>query len=237
MESYEIIWKSALKELEVKLSSITYSTYVKGLKPIDLVDKTLVLMTEAQLKADFITRDTLKSKILDAFKKIKCDVNDIEVFVGTKVEQYKSLRIETANDPKIESLPIDPNYTFDNFVVGNSNRYLYAAAKAVAENPGNTYNPLFIYGASGLGKTHIMQAITNHINKTQPKKKVLYATCEKFMTDLIENIRSGKAYSQEGKNLRNRYRNVDVLIVDDVQFLSKKQSTQEEFFQDRKSVV
>ena len=230
MESYEIIWKSVLKELEIKLSSITYSTYIKGLKPIDLNDKTLVLMTEAQLKADFITRDTLKSKILDAFKKTKTDINDIEVFVGTKVEEYKSLRVETANDPKIESLPIDPNYTFDNFVVGNSNRYLYAAAKAVAENPGNTYNPLFIYGASGLGKTHIMHAITNYINKTQPKKKVLYATCEKFMTDLIENIRSGKAYSQEGKNLRNRYRNVDVLIVDDVQFLSKKQSTQEEFF-------
>ena len=230
MESYEIIWKSVLKELEIKLSSITYSTYIKGLKPIDLNDKTLVLMTEAQLKADFITRDTLKSKILDAFKKTKTDINDIEVFVGTKVEEYKSLRVETANDPKIESLPIDPNYTFDNFVVGNSNRYLYAAAKAVAENPGNTYNPLFIYGASGLGKTHIMHAITNYINKTQPKKKVLYATCEKFMTDLIEYIRSGKAYSQEGKNLRNRYRNVDVLIVDDVQFLSKKQSTQEEFF-------
>lgn len=230
MESYEIIWKKVLPEIEIKLSSITYSTYIKGLKPIDLVDKTLVLMTEAQLKADFITRDTLKSKILDAFQKAKTDVTDIEIFVGTNIEQYQSHRIETDNTPKVESLPIDPSYTFENFVVGNSNRYLYAAAKAVAENPGNNYNPLFIYGASGLGKTHIMHAITNYINKTQPKKKVLYATCEKFMTDLIENIRSGKAYSQEGKTLRNRYRNVDVLIVDDVQFLSKKQSTQEEFF-------
>ena len=176
MESYEIIWKKVLPEIEIKLSSITYSTYIKGLKPIDLVDKTLVLMTEAQLKADFITRDTLKSKILDAFQKAKTDVTDIEVFVGTNIEQYQSHRIETDNTPKVESLPIDPSYTFENFVVGNSNRYLYAAAKAVAENPGNNYNPLFIYGASGLGKTHIMHAITNYINKTQPKKKVLYAT-------------------------------------------------------------
>lgn len=230
MESYEIIWKTVLPELEIKLSSITYLTYVKDLKPIDLIDKTLVLMTKTQLNADFINRDTLKSKILDAFKKAKTDVTDIEIFVGTSIEQYKSHRVEVDNNPKVESLPIDPSYTFENFVVGNSNRYLYAAAKAVAENPGNNYNPLFIYGASGLGKTHIMHAISNHIHKTQPKKKVLYATCEKFMTDLIENIRSGKAYSQEGKTLRNRYRNVDVLIVDDVQFLSKKQSTQEEFF-------
>ena len=205
MESYEIIWKSVLKELEIKLSSITYSTYIKGLKPIDLNDKTLVLMTEAQLKADFITRDTLKSKILDAFKKTKTDINDIEVFVGTKVEDYKSLRVETANDPKIESLPIDPNYTFDNFVVGNSNRYLYAAAKAVAENPGNTYNPLFIYGASGLGKTHIMHSIANEIQKTMPTKKIVYSTCEKFTTELIANIRSGKAYSQEGVEFKNKY--------------------------------
>ena len=230
MESYEIIWKRVLPELEVKLSAITYLTYVKELKPIDLVDKTLVLMTKTQLNADFINRDTLKPKILDAFRKAKTDVTDIEIFVGTNIEQYKSHKVEVDNSPKVESLPIDPSYTFENFVVGNSNRYLYAAAKAVAENPGNNYNPLFIYGASGLGKTHIMHAITNYINKTQPKKKVLYTTCEKFTTDLIENIRFGKAYSQEGKALRNRYRNVDVLIVDDVQFLSKKQSTQEEFF-------
>lgn len=230
MESYEIIWKTVLPELEVKLSHWTYDTYVKSLKPIDLVDKTLVLMTDVQLKADFVNRETLKIKILEAFAKAKTNVTDFEIFVGNSVKDYKQLKVETNESPKVESLPIDPNYTFDNFVVGNSNRYLYAAAKAVAENPSNNYNPLFIYGASGLGKTHIMHAIANYIHKAQPRKKVLYATCEKFTTDLIENIRSGKAYSQEGITLRNRYRNVDVLIVDDVQFLAKKQSTQEEFF-------
>ena len=140
MESYEIIWKKVLPVIEIKLSSITYSTYIKGLKPIDLVDKTLVLMTEAQLKADFIMRDTLKSKILDAFQKAKTDVTDIEIFVGTNIEQYQSHRIETDNTPKVESLPIDPNYTFENFVVGNSNRYLYAAAKSVAENPKDIFS-------------------------------------------------------------------------------------------------
>ena len=95
MESYEIIWKKVLPEIEIKLSSITYSTYIKGLKPIDLVDKTLVLMTEAQLKADFITRDTLKSKILDAFQKAKTDVTDIEIFlvVGNRsIERYEEIQ-------------------------------------------------------------------------------------------------------------------------------------------------
>ena len=230
MQSYEIIWKTVLKELEVKLSHWTYETYVKPLKPIDIVDKTLVLMTNVQLNADFVNRETLKSKIVEAFIKTKTGVTNFEIFVGSNIEDYNSHKIEKAENPRVESLPIDPNYTFDNFVVGNSNRYLYAAAKAVAEDPGNNYNPLFIYGASGLGKTHIMHAIANYINITQPKKKVLYATCEKFTTDLIENIRSGKAYSQEGLSIRNRYRNVDVLIIDDVQFLAKKQSTQEEFF-------
>ena len=115
-------------------------------------------------------------------------------------------------------------------MVGPSNRYLYAAAKAVAENPSDSYNPLFIYGGAGLGKTHIMHAIANYIKQNNPLKNVLYATCEKFTSDLITTIRQGKAYSQEGMDFRNKYRNVDVLIIDDVQFLAKKQSTQEEFF-------
>ncbi|MBR3805177.1 MAG: chromosomal replication initiator protein DnaA [Clostridia bacterium] len=230
MQSYEIIWKSALPELEKIFSKFTFDQHVKNLKPIDLCDKTIVLMTKKASDAEFLNLGTVKPKLLTAFKRANSIVTDIEIFVGTDPSEYVSTKADSQNETKIESLPIDPNYTFDNFVVGNSNRYLYAASKAVAEDPGNNYNPLFIYGASGLGKTHIMHSIANYVNKTQPKKKVLYATCEKFMTDLIENIRSGKAYSQEGKSLRNRYRNVDILIVDDVQFLSKKQSTQEEFF-------
>lgn len=230
MESYEIIWKNVLPELENSISTINYKTHIKQLRPVDLIGKTLVLMTSSNTFA-VMAKGTLKSKILAALKKTKVDVNEIEVFVGENIEEYKNHRIEIKETKVIESMPIDPQYTFDNFVVGNSNRYLYAAAKAVSENPGNTYNPLFIYGSSGLGKTHIMHAITNHIRKTQPKTNVLYTTCERFMNELIESIRSGKAYSQEGTlEFRNRYRHVDVLIVDDVQFLSKKQSTQEEFF-------
>ena len=154
----------------------------------------------------------------------------MDVFFGDSYTQYQSHKIDKVNEPTIETQPLNPDFTFENFVVGNSNRYLFSASKAVAENPGNNYNPLFIYGASGLGKTHMMHAIANYVQKTQPKKKVLYATCERFMSDLIQNIRSGKAYNPENKEVRNRYRSVDVLIIDDVQALAKGRSSQEEFF-------
>lgn len=157
-------------------------------------------------------------------------VTDIKLYVEGSNEDYLARKGVALPDSEIDSTPINPKYTFDTFVVGPSNRYLYAAAKAVAENPSDSYNPLFIYGGAGLGKTHIMHAIANYIKQNNPLKNVLYATCEKFTSDLITTIRQGKAYSQEGMDFRNKYRNVDVLIIDDVQFLAKKQSTQEEFF-------
>ena len=159
-------------------------------------------------------------------------MTEIEIFVGNSKEEYLSHEPEKELKPAIESAPIDPNYTFDTFVVGESNRYLYAAAKAVSESLSTSYNPLFIHGASGLGKTHIMHAIANHVKKTNPKKNVVYVTCEQFTNELIDRIRLGKAYSSgsDMNDFRKHYRNVDVLIIDDIQFLSKKQSTQEEFF-------
>ena len=231
MESYEIIWKNALPELENSISTAHYRTFIKSLEPIDLVGSTLVLLTKAEVFAKTI-RTNLQSKILEVLIKLNTGVTDIHIFQGSSKNEYLESKEETFSDNtiKLESSPIDPKYTFDSFVVGGSNRYLYAAAKAVAEAPGESYNPLFIYGASGLGKTHIMQAIANHINKTMPKKRVLYSTCEKFTTELITNIKTGKAYSQEGELFRNKYRNVDVLIIDDVQFLARKETTQEEFF-------
>lgn len=172
----------------------------------------------------------LHDKIREALKRTNTGLTDIELYVGdSKVDYLKKKGYSSPSD-EIESTPINPKYTFDSFVVGSSNRYLFAAAKAVAENPGNSYNPLFIYGGAGLGKTHMMHAIANYIKLNNPLLNVLYATCEKFASDLITNLRQGKAYSQEGMDFRNKYRNVDVLIIDDVQFLAKKQSTQEEFF-------
>ncbi len=230
MESYEIIWKDVLPCIQGKISTINYSFIIEKLVPVDLSGTKLVLMTRSNVYTKLAS-----SKILDIIKTALVEkhtgVTDVEIVVGENKGDYISQTSDSGVTIELEGSQIDPQYTFDNFVVGGSNRYLYAAAKAVAEDPGNSYNPLFIYGSTGLGKTHIMHAIANYINIHNPSKTVLYSTCEKFTNDLIATIRSGKAYSQDGAQVfRNRYRNVDVLIIDDVQFLAKKQSTQEEFF-------
>lgn len=229
MENYELIWERALKHLKVSVSTIAYSTYIEQLKPVDLIGSKLILSTKSELFASEVAR-RLVDKIREALKLVGTGVTDIKLYVEGSTEDYLARKGVAPVQSDIDSTPINPKYTFDTFVVGSSNRYLYAAAKAVAENPADSYNPLFIYGGAGLGKTHIMHAIANYIKQNNPMKTVLYATCEKFTSDLITTIRQGKAYSQEGMNFRNKYRNVDVLIIDDVQFLAKKQSTQEEFF-------
>lgn len=229
MENYELIWERALKHLKVSVSTIAYSTYIEQLKPVDLIGSKLILSTKSELFASEVAR-RLVDKIREALKLVGTGVTDIKLYVEGSTEDYLARKGVAPVQSDIDSTTINPKYTFDTFVVGSSNRYLYAAAKAVAENPADSYNPLFIYGGAGLGKTHIMHAIANYIKQNNPLKTVLYATCEKFTSDLITTIRQGKAYSQEGMNFRNKYRNVDVLIIDDVQFLAKKQSTQEEFF-------
>ena len=229
MENYELIWERALKHLKVSVSTIAYSTYIEQLKPVDLIGSKLILSTKSELFASEVAR-RLVDKIREALKLVGTGVTDIKLYVEGSTEDYLARKGVAPVQSDIDSTPINPKYTFDTFVVGSSNRYLYAAAKAVAENPADSYNPLFIYGGAGLGKTHIIHAIANYIKQNNPLKNVLYATCEKFTSDLITTIRQGKAYSQEGMDFRNKYRNVDVLIIDDVQFLAKKQSTQEEFF-------
>ena len=227
MESYEIIWESALKKLQIKISMINYS-FVETLKAIDLVGTKLILFTNNYTIPNRV--QLFRDKVIEVFNELNLGVTDFDIFIAEKQEEYVASKQNDEYVPTLEVSQINPKYTFDNFVVGNSNRLLCAAAKAVAEEPGNVYNPLFIYGSSGLGKTHIMNAIANYIKRETPNKNVLYATCEKFTNELIASIRSGKAYSEGGQSFRRRYRNVDVLIIDDVQFLAKKESTQEEFF-------
>ena len=222
MESYEILWNKALIELEKTVSSIAFSTYVQSLQAIDLDGGVLILQAPTRMYASFLSK--LSDKISDALEKA-AGVLEYKIYVQGSEKPF----ISSHKDEEDISTPIDPKYTFDSFVVGSSNRYLYAASKAVSEDPGNSYNPLFIYGSSGLGKTHIMHAIANEIKHKKPKLNVIYATCEKFTNDLINSIRQGKGHTS-GQDFRNRYRTVDVLIIDDVQFLAKKQSTQEEFF-------
>ncbi|MBQ9485576.1 MAG: chromosomal replication initiator protein DnaA [Clostridia bacterium] len=230
MESYEILWKTTLPELERTVSSISYDTYISQLTPVDIVGGRLVLCTQSKLFADTVSAK-MKEKICDALKKSNADVADFSVVVANDREDYlKKYDEEAAEAVENHGSPVNPKFTFDSFVVGPSNEFIFAAAKAVAENaenPSEAYNPLFIYGGTGLGKTHILMAIANYLKLKKPSLNVLYATCEQFTNQMIESLGRGKA-SPAG--FRNKYRNVDVLLIDDVQFLAKKQGVQTEFF-------
>ena len=142
-------------------------------------------------------------------------------------KEYEKPKIDTSRkkSPFTQEKLFNPRFNFDDFIVGNSNKYAHAVSVAVAEDPGNVYNPLFIYGGSGLGKTHLMQAIGVHIIKNNPETKVLYVSTEMFTNELISAIKDNKT-----RSFRNKYRKLDVLLIDDIQFLEGKDSTQEEFF-------
>ena len=229
MESYEILWKTALTELEKTVSSISYDTYIVGLKAVDVKGSAIVLCNESRLIVDTVSVK-LGDKIRDALKKCNSEVSDVEIVVAKNRDDYiarYSADDEAVIVPENQGAPVNPKFTFDSFVVGSSNELIYAAAKAVAENPGEAYNPLFIYGGTGLGKTHILMAIANYIKMHSPSLNVLYATCEPFTNQLIDSIGRGKGSPAD---FRRRYRNVDVLLIDDVQFLAKKQGIQTEFF-------
>ena len=226
MENYEILWKNTLEELKNTISQISFTTFIEKLSPIDLIGSTLVLKADTGLIANQVVRNS--DKICGCFEKAGTGLTDFMIYVGNSSTPFYSSKTETEENVST----LDPRFTFDNYVVGNSNRYALAAAKAVVDAaPEKSYSPLFIYGASGLGKTHILHAIGNAIKAKNPKLNVLYATCEKFTNDLINTIRQGKAYSADSnEKFRRHYRSVDVLLIDDVQFLARKQSTQEEFF-------
>ena len=229
MESYEILWKTALTELEKTVSSISYDTYIVSLKAVDVKGSAIVLCNESRLIVDTVSVK-LGDKIRDALKKCNSEVSDVEIVVAKNRDDYiarYSADDEAVIVPENQGAPVNPKFTFDSFVVGSSNELIYAAAKAVAENPGEAYNPLFIYGGTGLGKTHILMAIANYIKMHSPSLNVLYATCEQFTNQLIDSIGRGKGSPAD---FRRRYRNVDVLLIDDVQFLAKKQGIQTEFF-------
>ncbi len=227
MESYEILWKTTLPELEKTVSSISMDTFISKLIPVDIIGNKIVLITENNLFGKAVS-ENMSNKIKDALAKVNSDVTDFSIVIAKDKEEYNAIMAEEMNEKFDEFCsPIKPEFTFDSYVVGSSNNFLFAAAKAVAEQPGQSYNPLFIYGGPGLGKTHILMAIANHLKRNKPSLNVLYATCEKFMTQLIEALSKGKGANAE---FRRKYRKVDVLLIDDVQFLSKKLSTQEEFF-------
>ena len=227
------IWDKALVSLITETQQPGIDGWIRSIRPLALRDDTLVVGVPNEF-----TRDWLDQR----FGK------DIERVVGALIGQKVSLKFvipQTMEEPISEETearilspeeapvenaqftgqPLNPRYTFESFVVGNSNKFVHAASLAVARAPAQAYNPFFIYGGVGLGKTHLMQAMAHHVLQTRPNMKVCYVSSETFTNELISSIRD-----QTTQEFRNRYRKIDVLLVDDIQFLAGKEGTQEEFF-------
>lgn len=227
LEKWEQILRTVKEEYEI--SDIAFDTFLKPLSIYSIEDmKLYILVPSEQIGVNYISkRYTLPIKV--AVAEITGIEYEIEFILPEQTKSIKSFRSKSPEFiPDSDRTNLNPNYTFDTFVVGENNKFAHAASLAVAECPGQVYNPLYIYGGPGLGKTHLMQSIGHFILKQQPDKKILYVTSEEFTNEVIDSIRNGNASAMT--KLRDKYRTVDVLMIDDVQFIIGKESTQEEFF-------
>ena len=216
------LWKQISEHAQNFIPPVTFNHFIRDLEPVDVVGRKIVLKCSSDLNASTIMKkhaEQLKSAI------VKCDIGLSDFRLVVDGSDVFTLDVVEDASETFRTSPINKAFTFDNFVAGSGSKFVYAAAKAVAENPGSTFNPLFIYGESGLGKTHLMHAIGNYISQNYPEKKVLYTTSENFLNDLIDSIAQ-----KNGAKFRFHYRNVDVLMIDDVQFLKARTQLQEEFF-------
>ena len=217
---------------EHDISDISFDTWIRPLEVYGVEGSTLyILVPSEQMTLSYISK-----KYYLPLKVTIAELTGTEYEIKFILpEQTKNIRTGNSGVPKKNALSekadrsnLNPNYTFDTFVVGSNNRFAQSASLAVAESPGEAYNPLYIYGGPGLGKTHLMHSIGHFILERNPNAKVLYVTSEEFTNEVIESIRSGNASAMN--KLREKYRTIDVLMVDDVQFIIGKESTQEEFF-------
>lgn len=213
------IWTEILKILSKKLTPTAINTWFSECKVVDLTDCNLVISAPNEFKKNIISQrfsESIRECLSDIFS---CPF-DLQVILEEDVQEYQD-NIKDEKDP----LPEMVGYTFDRFIVGKSNQFAHAAAKAVAENPGKTYNPLFIYGNSGLGKTHLLMAIGQEIRTKNPSVKITYIKGDDFMNEMVKSIRENST-----EEFRTKYRNSDLFLVDDIQFIAGKQQTQNEFF-------
>lgn len=232
-------WPEIIEHLRVEheLLNVSFNTWIKPLKVYDIIDDTAYILVNKDSSVEYIDKK-YRLPLMVCIAEITGKEYEIQ-FVSEdddKLNEIHNASIDNGQKKKTKSLAekagLNPKYTFDTFVVGGNNNFAHAASLAVAESPGEVYNPLFLYGGVGLGKTHLMHSIAHFILDKNPKKKVLYVTSETFTNELIDALRNGKTAGNESAmlNFRDKYRNIDVLLIDDIQFIIGKESTQEEFF-------
>jgi len=230
------VWRAALGELQVALSPANFETWLRETQLVDVDDNRFRISVPNGFAKDWL--DTrYRSLISQTLARIVGYSVQVEFVVrSSPPEAIKAVDVGAGAAPQVRLEPtrvggeggasnLNPRYTFANFIVGSANRLAHAASLSVAERPGHAYNPLFLYGGVGLGKTHLMHAIGNQVIAKFPRKKVVYATSEKFTNEFITSIQQGKI-----DEFRSRYRRIDLLLIDDIQFIADKERTQEEFF-------
>lgn len=225
------IWDKTVNLIKGELTEVSFNTWIKSITPISSEGSLLKLGVPNNFTKD-ILENRYRDLIINSIKVLTSKEYDIEFIILSQekkdskknnIKENGSSKNVVVND--VLSSTLNPKYTFESFVIGNSNRFSHAASLAVAESPARAYNPLFIYGGVGLGKTHLMHAIGHYILEHNSKSKVVYVTSETFTNELINSIKDDK-----NEEFRNKYRNVDVLLIDDIQFIAGKERTQEEFF-------
>ena len=223
-------WDEFLNIIKSKLSSVSFDTWFKDTNLSKMTDDSIDILVPMSFHKDFLNKNyyelidniitSMTGKSYDINFLVEDEVINDDIIVNNSIEKQHNTNFQTN---------LNPNYTFESFVIGDSNRFAQTAAVAVAEQPGKVYNPLFIHGKSGLGKTHLMHAIGNYIVE-HSDKKVLYVTSDKFITDFIGINRKDTENYDVIEHFKEKYRNIDVLIIDDIQFLGGAEKTQQEFF-------
>ncbi|WP_291650855.1 chromosomal replication initiator protein DnaA [Clostridium sp.] len=226
------LWEKTLNIIKGEMSEVSFNTWIKSCEPISISSNIIRISVPNSFTQDILEK-RYKDLVVNSIEAACSKVYNVDFMVASDIQEAeekeeKKSRIDergaiTVND-EMSSL-LNPKYTFDSFVIGNSNRFAHAASLAVAESPAKAYNPLFIYGGVGLGKTHLMHAIGHYVLQNNSNAKVVYVSSEKFTNELINAIRDDK-----NEEFRNKYRNVDILLIDDIQFIAGKERTQEEFF-------
>ena len=217
MYSSAYVWAKILNYIEERVGSVMITAWLDDAEVVELTDRNLIIYSPTEFRRDLIAR-RLTPYVEDGLKEIFNSDAKLLVFGDEEINARKQ-------KGRSSSMDFNPQFTFDNFVVGPSNRFAHSAAIAVSQTPGQVYNPLFIYGPPGVGKTHLLYAIANGIRKLNPDANVVYIKGDQFTNELIAAIQSGKNIE-----FRSKYREADLFLIDDVQFISGKESTQEEFF-------
>ena len=218
MYSSAYVWAKILNYIEECLGAVTVSAWFDDAEVMELTEEHLILYSPSDFRREIISR-RCTSYIQDALKEIFKSDAKLIVFGDKELDAFRN------KGKKTTAMDFNPQFSFDNFIVGGSNRFAHSAAQAVAKHPGDVYNPLFIYGPPGVGKTHLLYAIANGIRTANPEANIVYIKGDQFTIELIEAINSGKNIE-----FRSKYREADLFLIDDIQFIAGKEATQEEFF-------